>query len=183
MLLTGGIWEAALFASDALRHREVSMIAEKGMERITKALAVLALGWFIGYMHHYMATRTVWERLGLQISELGAEIAELRQILGPLKQARKVSLKVTAYSNDAGSIDVPLWRDGMTATGSRAASGTVSADWEVLRPGSRLYVPGYGFGTVEDRGGGVRGGHIDVFMETREDALQWGVKSLRVFVF
>ena len=35
--------------------------------------------------------------------------------------------------------------------------------------------------TVEDRGGAIQGNRIDIYFNTHEEALQWGVKYLEVF--
>jgi len=37
-------------------------------------------------------------------------------------------------------------------------------------------VPGYGCGTVQDRGGAIKGMHIDAWFSTEKQALNWGRK-------
>ena len=73
-------------------------------------------------------------------------------------------------------------RVGVTARGTQAKAGTVAADVKVLPFGTRLFVPGYGAGVVEDTGGAVKGAHIDVWFPTHEAARAWGVRTLRVDV-
>ena len=47
-----------------------------------------------------------------------------------------------------------------------------------------LYVPGYGYGTVEDRGGDIQGPQrLDLFFKAHADALHWGRQRLAVVVF
>jgi hypothetical protein len=47
--------------------------------------------------------------------------------------------------------------------------------------GTRMYVPGYGWGTVEDRGGAIKGrDRIDLFFDSHDDALLWGRKKVEV---
>ena len=47
-----------------------------------------------------------------------------------------------------------------------------------------MYVPGYGYGRVEDRGGAIKGpDKIDVFFKSRKQALNWGRQQLRVRVW
>lgn len=93
-----------------------------------------------------------------------------------------VVCKVTAYSNDPISINVPRWRDGRTATNREARRGLVAADWSIFPPGTVLYIPGYGMAEVQDRGSAVKGHHIDLFMDSRREALEWGVRTVSVFV-
>lgn len=72
---------------------------------------------------------------------------------------------------------------GICADGTRAGKGTIAADTRYYPFGTRMYVPGYGYGTVHDRGGAIKGGnHIDVFFPTHQQALQWGRKTLVVRV-
>jgi 3D (Asp-Asp-Asp) domain-containing protein len=45
-----------------------------------------------------------------------------------------------------------------------------------------MYVPGYGWGEVHDRGREMQGNRIDVFFEDHDDALKWGKQKLTVTV-
>ena len=61
--------------------------------------------------------------------------------------------------------------------------GTVAADTKHHPFGTRFYIPGYGYGRVEDRGGAIKGKHrLDVFYKSHDDALQWGRRKVRVRV-
>jgi 3D (Asp-Asp-Asp) domain-containing protein len=66
---------------------------------------------------------------------------------------------------------------GYTASGSWSRWGTIAA---TLPFGTRMYVPGYGFGVVLDRGGAVGPGHIDLYMPDCQQALAWGARMVRV---
>ena len=117
-------------------------------------------------------------------SEIGGLKAENKILSEQLKatQMERQVLKLTAYSTDDISINVPKWRDNKTATNKSVKRGMVAADWTIFPPGTKLYIPGYGMAVVEDRGGAVKGKHIDLFMETRKEALKWGVKHKEVIV-
>ena len=69
---------------------------------------------------------------------------------------------------------------GRTATGTVAGTGTIAADPKVYRFGTRLYVPGYGTGTVEDVGGSIKGKHVDVWFPDHASARRWGSRWLKV---
>jgi 3D domain len=61
--------------------------------------------------------------------------------------------------------------------------GTVAADTKHYPFGTRMYIPGYGWGTVEDRGSKIKGpDRIDLFFHSHDDALQWGRKKVRVAI-
>jgi 3D (Asp-Asp-Asp) domain-containing protein len=75
---------------------------------------------------------------------------------------------------------------GITASGKLVTDNNgqfVAAD-PSLSFGTKLIIPGYASGAVEvlDRGGAIRGNHIDVFFPTHEEALKWGRKMLDVVV-
>lgn len=72
---------------------------------------------------------------------------------------------------------------GVTASGSRAAHGTIAADTSVVPLGTVVYVPGYGYGRVEDRGGAIRGNRLDLWFPTHEEAQQWGRRRMNVRVW
>ena len=69
---------------------------------------------------------------------------------------------------------------GVTASGTTATNGTIAADVKVYPFGTRLFVPGYGTGTVEDVGGSIRGRHVDIWFPTHEQARRWGARWLKV---
>lgn len=59
--------------------------------------------------------------------------------------------------------------------------GTIAADTRYYPFGTRMYVPGYGWGRVEDVGGAIKGpAHIDLFMLTHSRANDWGRQNVEV---
>ena len=72
---------------------------------------------------------------------------------------------------------------GYTSTGTKADIGTIAADPRALPYGTRLEIPGYGFGIVEDTGGALRGSHIDIFFHSHQEAMRWGVKNIEVKIW
>jgi 3D (Asp-Asp-Asp) domain-containing protein len=146
-------------------------------QRYAKVVLILTVGWFLGYMHHHVATYYQVENLRNENMALNARIVELR-VHPPIK----VKVKTTAYSNDKYSINVEEWRDGRTATNKVARRGYIAADWGVFPPGTKFYIPGYGEGIVEDKGGKVKGKHLDLFVNSRAEALRWGVRHQEVYV-
>lgn len=72
---------------------------------------------------------------------------------------------------------------GITASGKRAQHGTIAADTNVLPFGTIVYVPGYGYGRVEDRGSAIKGQKLDLWFSSHEAALKWGRKRLQVQVW
>jgi len=71
---------------------------------------------------------------------------------------------------------------GQTAWGTHAAYGTVAAD-SSLPFGTIVFVPGYGYGRVEDRGGAIRGDKLDLWFPSHTMAKQWGRKKVTVKIW
>jgi len=71
---------------------------------------------------------------------------------------------------------------GITADGTRAKKGTIAADTTRYPYGTKMYVPGYGWGEVHDIGSAIKGEHIDVFFPDVKDARAWGKKYLDVVI-
>ena len=71
--------------------------------------------------------------------------------------------------------------DGITASGHVIKPGDrfVAASPEYTF-GTCLIIPGYGKVLVEDRGGSITDGRLDVYFDTHQEALNWGVKILEV---
>ena len=59
--------------------------------------------------------------------------------------------------------------------------GTIAADTSYYPFGTRMYVPGWGWGRVEDRGGAIKGpDRIDLYFDSHQDALVWGRRRVAV---
>lgn len=77
---------------------------------------------------------------------------------------------------------------GITASGrSIVYNGGqfVAADTKVLPFGTKVQIPGYAndqLVEVIDRGGAIKGNHLDVFFPTHEAAKEWGRKWMGVTV-
>ncbi len=71
---------------------------------------------------------------------------------------------------------------GITSDGSKAGKGTIAADIRRYPYGTRMYVPGYGWGEVHDKGSAIKGDHIDIFFPSEKEARSWGRKYLDVTI-
>ena len=71
---------------------------------------------------------------------------------------------------------------GVTSIGWRATPGIIAVDPDVIPYKTRLYVPGYGFGIAGDTGSAIVGRRIDLFYDTEQEAVRWGLRNLPVYV-
>ncbi|WP_409293438.1 3D domain-containing protein [Peribacillus sp. SCS-37] len=97
---------------------------------------------------------------------------------------------VTATGYTAGFESTGKTKDspsfGITYSGvkvKRDLFSTVAADLKVFPLGTVLFIPGYGYGVVADKGGAIKGKELDLFFNTIEDVYtQWGKKTLDVYI-
>lgn len=71
---------------------------------------------------------------------------------------------------------------GHTASGAYTRMGTIAVDPRVIPLGTRLYVPGYGWGLAQDTGGAIRGNVIDLWMPSNRHCFAWGVRTVDILV-
>jgi 3D (Asp-Asp-Asp) domain-containing protein len=88
------------------------------------------------------------------------------------------------YESTGKNPDHPSY--GITYSGvkvKRDLYSTIAADLTVFPIGSILFIPGYGYGVVADKGGAIKGNKLDLFYETVEEVYDnWGKKALDVYV-
>lgn len=89
-----------------------------------------------------------------------------------LKYKKSLSMQATGYTHTGSP----------TATGAMPHRGTVAVDTSVIPLGTKLYIPGYGQAVAQDTGGAVNGNIIDLFFETRQEAIQWGRRGVTVYI-
>ncbi|MBQ9625453.1 MAG: hypothetical protein IJR47_05015 [Clostridia bacterium] len=89
--------------------------------------------------------------------------------LDPQRIKTTKTVTITAYTHDGS----------LTATGATPGVGTVAVDPRQIPLGTKLYIPGYGFGIAQDTGGAIKGNIIDIFLNTEEECRAWGRKFNR----
>ena len=103
----------------------------------------------------------------------------------------------TGYSNHPNCIS-DKWRDGKTAMNTPIREGVVAinvdkinGEWQVrspLRLGQKILIEGMGYYDVEDTGSFTENNYqfdmwnLDIFFEDYEEAKQWGIKKIKVYV-
>lgn len=61
--------------------------------------------------------------------------------------------------------------------------GTIAADTNYYPFGTRMYVPGWGWGRVEDRGRAIKGpDRLDILFRTHRQANAWGRRHVNVWI-
>lgn len=72
---------------------------------------------------------------------------------------------------------------GITYTGTQATVGrTIAVDSRVIPYGTKVYIEGYGWRIAEDKGAAINDSHIDILVDTHDQALQLGTKTGGVWI-
>lgn len=69
-----------------------------------------------------------------------------------------------------------------TSCGTRPTYGTIAVDPRVIPYGSKIYVPGYGWGKALDTGSSIRGNKIDIWLPTYKQCINWGRRWVTIKV-
>lgn len=128
------------------------------------------------------------EQEQLNISSEQIEGAETLEEVVNYQQYPSQTVLATGYTAGAESTgktpDHPEY--GITYSGvkvKRDLYSTIAADLSVFPLGTILFIPGYGFGVVADKGSAITGNKIDLYYETIDDVYnQWGKKQVDVYM-
>ena len=95
---------------------------------------------------------------------------------GPIGYKRKITVEASAYTLAEGS------GTGLTSIGLIPHEGIVAVDPNFIPYYTKMYIPGYGFATAGDTGGAIRGYKIDLFMNSYYRAIQWGRRTIDIYI-
>lgn len=82
-----------------------------------------------------------------------------------------------------GFLNYRLKHVGITSSGATVRQGSIAADPALYPYGTIMYIPGYGYGRVEDTGGAIKGQHIDLYRPNHWFARTWGVQTNSVKIW
>ena len=123
-------------------------------------------------------------------------LTQCHWVFPPLRRADAViTIKTTGYCAcpecsgwKFNWLGLPVSRNGKmkvvgeTSGGRTARPGMVAADPKVFPPGTKFYIPGYGWGRAEDVGG-IKGRELDLYFFQHHNAQKWGEQTKRVKVW
>jgi len=125
-----------------------------------------------------------------EIIEVGTKEKTIATSRSGFRFTKELDMVATAYDLSYESCgkypDDPYY--GITASGTKAQPGTVAVDPNVIPLGTKLYIastdgsPDYGFATALDTGSAIKGYRIDLFMENNSDAINFGVRQVKVYI-
>ena len=119
------------------------------------------------------------EELKQENIEFRQEIKEIKKQLDCVQIKYLGQFKATFYTDDIQSCGTA---NGITSTGTHVSDMTVAVDPEVIPMGSFIYIEGIGFRHAEDTGGAIDGKILDVYVDSRKEALELGIKQTKVYL-
>lgn len=126
-------------------------------------------------------THPAWaEQHAPAVGENELTFQRLETAAGVIEYTEVLHLEATAYY--PGPESTGIWADGLTATGVRAGHGVVAVDPEFIPLGTVLYIPGYGLAVAADVGSAIKGARIDLCFDSYREAIQFGRRSVEVYV-
>lgn len=98
-------------------------------------------------------------------------------INGKTYKARKMQVKASAYTS------APNEGGAYAYNGERLREGHIAADLTVLPLNTKIYIPELNrICTVVDKGSAIKNNKIDIFMNSRQKAMQWGIKNITIYI-
>lgn len=99
-------------------------------------------------------------------------------LLDGTEQTYEVSFYTAGYESTQKQKGDKGYR--LTASGTYVQEGRTVAAPPSIPFGTKLYIEGIGVRVVEDRGSAIKSGHLDVYVEDVNKAIQLGRKNLKV---
>lgn len=112
-----------------------------------------------------------------KIVEYGVVAAVQTSRGGEVRSKKVIECRATAYC-----------LKGRTASGVQSQRGVVAVDPSVIPLGTRLYIEGangsftYGYAIAGDTGGAIKGNRIDLYMDTKSECINFGVRNVKVYI-
>lgn len=100
----------------------------------------------------------------------------LKTSRGNIRYKKVMNVEATAYTIAEGN------GDGVTSIGIVPYRGIIAVDPSVVPYGTRVYVPGYGLAMAGDTGGAIVNNRIDCFMESYDEAIQFGRRHIKMYI-
>jgi 3D (Asp-Asp-Asp) domain-containing protein len=117
----------------------------------------------------------------LMDSKLNPQVVQNNNSLAgaPANYRKEIDMTATAYG--PGTIDNGKWNN-LTYMGGTVQKGVAAVDPTVIPLGTKLWIEGYGEAVATDEGSAIKGNRIDLAFNTRQEALDYGIKPVKVYL-
>ena len=117
------------------------------------------------------------QRKVIDVKRNNTGTSEFITVNGKSYKCRKMQVKATAYTS------APNEGGAYAYNGERLREGHIAADLTVLPLNTKVYIPELNrICTVVDKGSAIKNNKIDIFMNSRQKAIQWGIKNITIYI-
>ncbi len=183
-------------ATIPMGQTRISQQGQKGVKKICyEVVKVDGVEISKTYAGEYIAKQPVNEVVSVGTSSVATTVSNSPGLLTTsggetLNYKKVIKCQATAYDLSFQSTGKrpghPAY--GITASGTYAKMGTVAVDPRVIPLGTKMYIVStdgsvvYGYCTAEDTGGAIKGNKVDLFYNTTSECMQFGRRSVYVYI-
>jgi peptidoglycan DL-endopeptidase CwlO len=129
-----------------------------------------------------LSTNSVKERAKDYISSGNKKLAEMiakekendtKPVLND-NESYKATYTMTATAYAGGTLTAM----GLKPVRDPEGLSTIAVDPKVIPLGTKVYIPGYGYAICSDTGGAIKGNKIDLYLNSVQECIQWGRRSV-----
>lgn len=120
-----------------------------------------------------------------QLTTTYQDLAREAQEMATILSWESTTMEATHYAPlDPNAVEGVCYQDdpAITASGQRVEVGVTAAAEPGIPFGTRLYIPGYGFRIVQDRGRAITHGRLDIAVDSRKEAFRLGRRQVQVYM-
>ena len=148
---------------------------------INVILLIIMINQNIHFKREYKQLEVINSELNNTIAEQIVTIENLKTELEEVQAEKKKQtitnmgqFKISAYC--ACKKCCGKWAGGNTASGTKPTAGrTIAVDTKVIPFGTKVIIDGHTY-IAEDTGGAIKGNKIDIYFDSHQEALNWGIK-------
>lgn len=156
----------------------LAALPEVSGERYQMATDPLLLIWTFGTEQGKKTVNVKGELTGDE-KKLARWKEKQARLWAELETGKRFTVNASAYTAAADECGKS---DGITASGLMVTENRTLACPPNFPFGAKLSIEGMGVYRCEDRGGAIKGNHIDIYMETKSEAFAFGRQNLEATI-
>ncbi|MFS0673257.1 LysM peptidoglycan-binding domain-containing protein [Ornithinibacillus sp. 179-J 7C1 HS] len=160
------------------KQHDVTVEELKAWNELTSDLILVGQELIIEQAEENNEEKAVAAAKSIQPTEVKSSTANKDENQQP--EGKTLSVVATAYTAECEGC-TGITYTGINLNEDRNAK-VIAVDPNVIPLGSKVYVEGYGYAIAGDIGGAIKGNRIDIHLPTTEEALNWGVKEVKVTI-
>lgn len=114
--------------------------------------------------------------LSLNVGSIEAKASDIYVVSNGQADNKTMVFKTVAYTGGG------ITASGMTPRRNPDGISTVAVDPNVIPYGTAMYIEGYGYAVAADCGSGIKGYTIDLYLNSEQECINWGVRNVNVTI-